>query len=155
MYVNNIYFWTIFGMFYIVATLYFTSHMYYMGVISLDCGLFARVSHFFRYLFNLKNFQNICLPFPHISTFIAESTPPSHRCNLTSKPRYPNRFWLTSFITILNWGAATAGVLTTPANFPGFLLTAFVLNSLAYFAYYALMKIFVHKEVEISLGEHR
>ena len=50
MYVQTIYFWIGFAVLYIVATLYFTSHMYYMGVISLDCGIFARISHFFRYL---------------------------------------------------------------------------------------------------------
>lgn len=49
-YVQTIYFWIFFALLYTIATLYFTSHMYYMGVISLDCGIFSRISHFFRFV---------------------------------------------------------------------------------------------------------
>lgn len=115
-YVNNIYFWTIFGMFYIVATLYFTSHMYYMGVISLDCGLFARVSHFFR-----------------------------NDLRSSLKPMYIDRFIYLVLVVTLNFVAAILGVVFTPSDFPSFLLAVFLLNLMVYFIYYLIMK-FIHGE---------
>eukprot|EP00116_Pleurobrachia_bachei_P008060 sb/3468322/ len=98
------------------ATLYFTSHMYYMGVISLDCGIFGRISHFFR------------------TDFIS-----------SPKPLYMDRFIFLVLVVTLNFAAAVLGVVFMPSDFPSFLLAVFLINLLAYFAYYVIMK-FIHGE---------
>ncbi|XP_063679472.1 SID1 transmembrane family member 1-like isoform X2 [Bolinopsis microptera] len=115
-YVQTIYFWICFAVLYIVATLYFTSHMYYMGVISLDCGIFARISHFFR------------------TDFFT-----------SPKPLYMDRFVFLVLVVTLNFAAAILGVVFQPGDFPSFLLAVFLINLLAYFAYYVIMK-FIHSE---------
>lgn len=115
-YVQTIYFWITFAIVYIIATLYFTSHMYYMGVISLDCGIFARMSHFFR------------------TDFFT-----------SPKPLYMDRFVFLVLVVTLNFAAAVLGVVFIPSDFPSFLLAVFLINLLAYFAYYVIMK-FIHGE---------
>lgn len=115
-YVQTTYFWVMFATLYVVATLYFTSHMYYMGVISLDCGLFSRVSHFFR------------------TDFVT-----------SPRPLYMDRFVFLILVLTLNFAAAICGVVFQPGDFPSFLLAVFLINLMAYFSYYVIMK-FIHAE---------
>jgi flagellar biogenesis protein FliO len=53
----------------------------------------------------------------------------------------------------LNFAAAILGVVFNPTDFPSFLLAVFLINLLAYFAYYVIMK-FIHGEVNSPAFRH-
>lgn len=57
-----------------------------------------------------------------------------------------DRFVFLVLVVTLNFAAAILGVVFQPGDFPSFLLAVFLINLLAYFAYYVIMK-FIHGEV--------
>ena len=57
-----------------------------------------------------------------------------------------DRFVFLVLVVTLNFAAAILGVVFQPGDFPSFLLAVFLINLLAYFAYYVIMK-FIHSEV--------
>ena len=62
------------------------------------------------------------------------------------RPLYMDRFVFLVLVLTLNFSAAILGVIFMPSDFPSFLLAVFLINLLAYFAYYVLMK-FINGEV--------
>ena len=65
------------------------------------------------------------------------------------KPLYMDRFVFLILVVTLNFAAAILGVVFQPLDFPSFLLAVFLINLLAYFAYYVIMK-FIHGEVLLA-----
>ena len=88
----------------------------------------------------------------HISMFQTNHTPIYDKFSFRTdfftspKPLYMDRFVFLVLVVTLNFAAAILGVVFQPGDFPSFLLAVFLINLLAYFAYYVIMK-FIHSEV--------
>ena len=68
------------------------------------------------------------------------------------RPLYMDRFVFLILVLTLNFAAAISGVVFQPGDFPSFLLAVFLINLMAYFSYYVIMK-FIHAEVTLRLTD--
>ncbi|XP_018574212.1 SID1 transmembrane family member 1 isoform X2 [Anoplophora glabripennis] len=117
---GNTVFWSFFIVIYILTCLYLSIKIYYMGCWSISKSSVRHIYHII------------------ISDFW------SGPLNVL-KPCYLARFVLLSLGNVCNWGLAFFAIYKHPKNFPVFLLTIFMANTLLYFFFYIVMK-YLNKE---------
>uniref|UniRef100_A0A452IJN3 Uncharacterized protein n=1 Tax=Gopherus agassizii TaxID=38772 RepID=A0A452IJN3_9SAUR len=115
---NNVWFWVIFSVIHVVASLALSTQIYYMGrfkidVSDTDFGIFRRV---------VMVLYTDCF----------------QQC---SRPMYMDRMVLLIVGNLVNWSFAVFGLVYRPRDFASYMLGIFICNLLLYLAFYIIMKL--------------
>ncbi|KAM4590352.1 SID1 transmembrane family member 2 isoform 2-T2 [Fundulus diaphanus] len=110
---GNMVFWIVFSVIHIVATLFLSTQLYYMGRWRLDAGILRRIVYVI---------YTDCI----------------RQC---SGPMYIDRMVLLVMGNIVNWSLAAYGLIERPNDFASYLLAIAICNLLLYFAFYIIMKL--------------
>lgn len=110
---GNLVFWIVFSVIHILATLFLSTQLYYMGRWRLDSGILRRVVYII---------YTDCI----------------RQC---SGPMYIDRMVLLVMGNIVNWSLAAYGLIERPNDFASYLLAIAICNLLLYFAFYIIMKL--------------
>lgn len=121
---GNLVFWIFFIIIYVLTCFYLSIKIYYMGCWSISKSSMRHIYHIL------------------VSDFW------SGPLNVL-KPCYLARFVLLALGNICNWGLALFALYKHPKNFPVFLLTIFMANTLLYFFFYIVMKYLNKEKVRI------
>uniref|UniRef100_A0A8C3XLJ5 SID1 transmembrane family member 1 n=1 Tax=Chelydra serpentina TaxID=8475 RepID=A0A8C3XLJ5_CHESE len=114
---NNVWFWVIFSVIHIMASLALSTQIYYMGRFKIgkpdDFGIFRRV---------VMVLYTDCF----------------QQC---SRPMYMDRMVLLIVGNLVNWSFAVFGLVYRPRDFASYMLGIFICNLLLYLAFYIIMKL--------------
>ncbi|KAL8202626.1 UNVERIFIED_CONTAM: SID1 transmembrane member 1 [Gekko kuhli] len=110
---NSVWFWVLFSIVHVVASLGLSTQIYYMGRFKIDLGIFRRV-------------------------FMVLYTDCIQQC---SRPMYMDRMVLLIVGNLVNWSFAIFGLVYRPKDFASYLLGIFICNLLLYLAFYVIMKL--------------
>nr|XP_019590407.1 PREDICTED: SID1 transmembrane family member 1 isoform X4 [Rhinolophus sinicus] len=115
---NDVWFWVIFSMIHILASLALSTQIYYVGrfkidVSDTDLGIFRRAA---------MVLYTDCI----------------HQC---SRPLYMDRMVLLIVGNLVNWSFALFGLIYRPRDFASYMLGIFICNLLLYLAFYIIMKL--------------
>ncbi|XP_038255134.1 SID1 transmembrane family member 1 isoform X2 [Dermochelys coriacea] len=115
---NDVWFWVIFSIIHIVASLALSTQIYYMGRFKIDVpdtdfGIFRRVA---------MVLYTDCI----------------QQC---SRPTYMDRMVLLIVGNLVNWSFAVFGLVYRPRDFASYMLGIFICNLLLYLAFYIIMKL--------------
>uniref|UniRef100_A0A3Q2UJI0 SID1 transmembrane family member 2 n=1 Tax=Fundulus heteroclitus TaxID=8078 RepID=A0A3Q2UJI0_FUNHE len=110
---GNMVFWIVFSVIHILATMFLSTQLYYMGRWRLDAGILRRIVYVI---------YTDCI----------------RQC---SGPMYIDRMVLLVMGNIVNWSLAAYGLIERPNDFASYLLAIAICNLLLYFAFYIIMKL--------------
>ncbi|XP_015268384.1 PREDICTED: SID1 transmembrane family member 1 [Gekko japonicus] len=115
---NSVWFWVLFSIVHVVASLGLSTQIYYMGRFKIDVsepdlGIFQRA-------------------------FMVLYTDCIQQC---SRPMYMDRMVLLIVGNLVNWSFAIFGLVYRPKDFASYLLGIFICNLLLYLAFYVIMKL--------------
>ncbi|KAM9628357.1 SID1 transmembrane family member 1 isoform 2-T2 [Morphnus guianensis] len=110
---NDMWFWVIFSMIHVLASLALSTQIYYMGRFKIDLGIFRRAA---------MVLYTDCI----------------QQC---SRPMYMDRMVLLIVGNLVNWSFAIFGLLYRPRDFASYILGIFICNLLLYLAFYIIMKL--------------
>ncbi|NXA57074.1 SIDT1 protein, partial [Nothocercus julius] len=110
---NDMWFWGIFSMIHILASLALSTQIYYMGRFKIDLGIFRRA---------VMVLYTDCI----------------QQC---SRPMYMDRMVLLIVGNLVNWSFAVFGLVYRPRDFASYILGIFICNLLLYLAFYIIMKL--------------
>ncbi|XP_066203386.1 SID1 transmembrane family member 1 isoform X1 [Saccopteryx leptura] len=111
---NDVWFWVIFTLIHILASLALSTQIYYMGRFKIaDLGIFRRAA---------MVLYTDCI----------------HQC---SRPLYMDRMVLLIVGNLVNWSFALFGLIYRPRDFASYMLGIFICNLLLYLAFYIIMKL--------------
>ncbi|XP_019383036.1 PREDICTED: SID1 transmembrane family member 1 isoform X4 [Gavialis gangeticus] len=110
---NNMWFWAIFSVIHVFASLALSTQIYYMGRFKIDFGIFRRAA---------MVLYTDCI----------------QQC---SRPMYMDRMVLLVAGNLVNWSFAIFGLVYRPRDFASYLLGIFICNLLLYLAFYIIMKL--------------
>uniref|UniRef100_U3JRD5 Uncharacterized protein n=1 Tax=Ficedula albicollis TaxID=59894 RepID=U3JRD5_FICAL len=110
---NDMWFWVIFSMIHVLASLALSTQIYYMGRFKIDMGIFRRA---------VMVLYTDCI----------------QQC---SRPMYMDRMVLLIVGNLVNWSFAIFGLLYRPRDFASYILGIFICNLLLYLAFYIIMKL--------------
>ncbi|XP_063081058.1 SID1 transmembrane family member 1 isoform X3 [Cavia porcellus] len=111
---NDVWFWVIFSVVHILASLALSAQIYYMGRFKIaDLGIFRRAA---------MVFYTDCI----------------QQC---SWPLYMDRMVLLTVGNLVNWSFALFGLIYRPRDFASYMLGIFICNLLLYLAFYIIMKL--------------
>uniref|UniRef100_A0A8C6ZB75 SID1 transmembrane family member 1 n=1 Tax=Nothoprocta perdicaria TaxID=30464 RepID=A0A8C6ZB75_NOTPE len=110
---NDMWFWDIFSMIHVLASLALSTHIYYMGRFKIDLGIFRRA---------VMVLYTDCI----------------QQC---SRPMYMDRMVLLIVGNLVNWSFAIFGLVYRPRDFASYILGIFICNLLLYLAFYIIMKL--------------
>ncbi|XP_032943416.1 SID1 transmembrane family member 1 isoform X3 [Rhinolophus ferrumequinum] len=115
---NDVWFWVIFSVIHILASLALSTQIYYVGrfkidVSDTDFGIFRRAA---------MVLYTDCI----------------HQC---SRPLYMDRMVLLIVGNLVNWSFALFGLIYRPRDFASYMLGIFICNLLLYLAFYIIMKL--------------
>ncbi|KAM8820620.1 SID1 transmembrane family member 1 [Eudromia elegans] len=110
---NDMWFWDIFSMIHILASLALSTQIYYMGRFKIDLGVFRRA---------VMVLYTDCI----------------RQC---SQPMYMDRMVLLVVGNLVNWSFAIFGLVYRPRDFASYILGIFICNLLLYLAFYIIMKL--------------
>ncbi|XP_074070634.1 SID1 transmembrane family member 1 isoform X2 [Macrotis lagotis] len=110
---NDVWFWVIFSVIHILASLALSTQIYYMGRFKIDWGIFRRIA-------------------------MVLYTDCFHQC---SRPMYMDRMVLLIVGNLVNWSFALFGLVYRPRDFASYMLGIFICNLLLYLAFYIIMKL--------------
>ncbi|KAM6474987.1 SID1 transmembrane family member 1 isoform 2-T2 [Liasis olivaceus] len=110
---KNVWFWALFSIIHVVASLGLSTQIYYMGRFKIDLGIFRRV-------------------------VIVLYTDYIQQC---SRPMYIDRMILLVVGNLVNWSFAIFGLVYRPRDFASYMLGIFICNLLLYLAFYVIMKL--------------
>uniref|UniRef100_A0A8D0C166 SID1 transmembrane family member 1 n=1 Tax=Salvator merianae TaxID=96440 RepID=A0A8D0C166_SALMN len=110
---NALWFWILFSIIHVVASLGLSTQIYYMGRFKIDFGIFRRA-------------------------FMVIYTDCIQQC---SWPMYTDRMVLLVVGNLVNWSLAIFGLVYRPKDFASYLLGIFICNLLLYLAFYVIMKL--------------
>ncbi|XP_036075256.1 SID1 transmembrane family member 1 isoform X3 [Rousettus aegyptiacus] len=115
---NDVWFWAIFSVIHILASLALSTQIYYMGrfkidVSDTDLGIFRRAA-------------------------MVVYTDCIQQC---SRPLYMDRMVLLIVGNLVNWSFALFGLIYRPRDFASYMLGIFICNLLLYLAFYIIMKL--------------
>ncbi|XP_073166195.1 SID1 transmembrane family member 1 isoform X3 [Lepidochelys kempii] len=111
---NDVWFWVIFSVIHVVASLALSTQIYYMGRFKIaDFGIFRRVA---------MVLYTDCI----------------QQC---SRPMYMDRMVLLIVGNLVNWSFAVFGLVYRPRDFASYMLGIFICNLLLYLAFYIIMKL--------------
>ncbi|KAH0628609.1 hypothetical protein JD844_009967 [Phrynosoma platyrhinos] len=114
---NSVWFWVLFSVIHVVASLGLSTQIYYMGRFNIDVsdpdfGIFQRA---------MMVLYTDCI----------------QQC---SRPMYMDRMVLLVVGNLVNWSFAIFGLVYRPKDFASYLLGIFICNLLLYLAFYVIMK---------------
>uniref|UniRef100_A0A493T227 SID1 transmembrane family member 1 n=1 Tax=Anas platyrhynchos platyrhynchos TaxID=8840 RepID=A0A493T227_ANAPP len=109
---NGMWFWVIFSMIHVLASLALSTQIYYMGRFKIDLGIFRRAA---------MVLYTDCI----------------QQC---SRPMYMDRMVLLIVGNLVNWSFAIFGLVYRPRDFASYILGIFICNLLLYLAFYIIMK---------------
>ncbi|NXP37484.1 SIDT1 protein, partial [Leiothrix lutea] len=115
---NDVWFWVIFSMIHVLASLALSTQIYYMGRFKID-GPESDVGMFRRAVMVL---YTDCI----------------QQC---SRPMYMDRMVLLIVGNLVNWSFAIFGLVYRPRDFASYILGIFICNLLLYLAFYIIMKL--------------
>uniref|UniRef100_A0A803YSB8 SID1 transmembrane family member 1 n=1 Tax=Meleagris gallopavo TaxID=9103 RepID=A0A803YSB8_MELGA len=110
---NDMWFWVIFSLIHVLASLALSTQIYYMGRFKMDLGIFRRAA---------MVLYTDCI----------------QQC---SRPMYMDRMVLLIVGNLVNWSFAIFGLVYRPRDFASYILGIFICNLLLYLAFYIIMKI--------------
>ncbi|XP_041887101.1 SID1 transmembrane family member 1 isoform X1 [Corvus kubaryi] len=115
---NDMWFWVIFSMIHVLASLALSTQIYYMGRFKIDgpdsdLGIFRRA---------VMVLYTDCI----------------QQC---SRPMYMDRMVLLIVGNVVNWSFAIFGLVYRPRDFASYILGIFICNLLLYLAFYIIMKL--------------
>ncbi|XP_034267001.1 SID1 transmembrane family member 1 isoform X4 [Pantherophis guttatus] len=115
---KNVWFWVLFSIIHVVASLGLSTQIYYMGRFKIDVsdpdlGVFRRIA-------------------------IVLYTDYIQQC---SRPMYMDRMILLVVGNLVNWSFAIFGLVYRPRDFASYMLGIFICNLLLYLAFYVIMKL--------------
>ncbi|XP_078512031.1 SID1 transmembrane family member 1 [Lissotriton helveticus] len=110
---DNVWFWVIFTVIHVMASLALSTHIYYMGRFKIDFGIFRRIAAIL---------YTDCI----------------QQC---SRPMYMDRMVLLIVGNLVNWSFAIFGLVYRPRDFASYMLGIFICNLLLYLAFYIIMKL--------------
>ncbi|XP_078242863.1 SID1 transmembrane family member 1 isoform X3 [Pogona vitticeps] len=115
---NSVWFWVLFSVIHVIASLGLSTQIYYMGRFKIDVsepdfGIFQRA-------------------------FMVLYTDCIQQC---SRPMYMDRMVLLVVGNLVNWSFAIFGLVYRPKDFASYLLGIFICNLLLYLAFYVIMKL--------------
>ncbi|GAB0177590.1 SID1 transmembrane family member 1 [Grus japonensis] len=110
---NDVWFWVIFSMIHVLASLALSTQIYYMGRFKIDLGIFRRAA---------MVLYTDCI----------------QQC---SRPMYMDRMVLLIVGNLVNWSFAIFGLVYRPRDFASYILGIFICNLLLYLAFYIIMKL--------------
>uniref|UniRef100_A0A8D2P108 SID1 transmembrane family member 1 n=1 Tax=Zosterops lateralis melanops TaxID=1220523 RepID=A0A8D2P108_ZOSLA len=110
---NDMWFWVIFSMIHVLASLALSTQIYYMGRFKIDVGMFRRA---------VMVLYTDCI----------------QQC---SRPMYMDRMVLLIVGNLVNWSFAIFGLVYRPRDFASYILGIFICNLLLYLAFYIIMKL--------------
>uniref|UniRef100_A0A8C6XK34 SID1 transmembrane family member 1 n=1 Tax=Naja naja TaxID=35670 RepID=A0A8C6XK34_NAJNA len=110
---KNVWFWVLFSIIHVVASLGLSTQIYYMGRFKIDLGIFRRIA-------------------------IVLYTDYIQQC---SRPMYMDRMILLVVGNLVNWSLAIYGLVYRPRDFASYMLGIFICNLLLYLAFYVIMKL--------------
>uniref|UniRef100_A0A8B9BHD3 SID1 transmembrane family member 1 n=1 Tax=Anser brachyrhynchus TaxID=132585 RepID=A0A8B9BHD3_9AVES len=110
---NGMWFWVIFSMIHVLASLALSTQIYYMGRFKIDLGIFRRAA---------MVLYTDCI----------------QQC---SRPMYMDRMVLLIVGNLVNWSFAIFGLVYRPRDFASYILGIFICNLLLYLAFYIIMKL--------------
>uniref|UniRef100_A0A8B9QA02 SID1 transmembrane family member 1 n=1 Tax=Apteryx owenii TaxID=8824 RepID=A0A8B9QA02_APTOW len=110
---NDMWFWVIFSVIHVVASLALSTQIYYMGRFKIDLGIFRRAA---------MVLYTDCI----------------QQC---SRPMYMDRMVLLIVGNLVNWSFAIFGLVYRPRDFASYILGIFICNLLLYLAFYIIMKV--------------
>uniref|UniRef100_A0A8C0EXR1 SID1 transmembrane family member 1 n=2 Tax=Bubo bubo TaxID=30461 RepID=A0A8C0EXR1_BUBBB len=110
---NDMWFWVIFSMIHVLASLALSTQIYYMGRFKIDLGIFRRAA---------MVLYTDCI----------------QQC---SRPMYMDRMVLLIVGNLVNWSFAIFGLVYRPRDFASYILGIFICNLLLYLAFYIIMKL--------------
>ncbi|KAJ7317943.1 hypothetical protein JRQ81_004105, partial [Phrynocephalus forsythii] len=110
---NSIWFWVLFSVIHVIASLGLSTQIYYMGRFKIDFGIFQRA-------------------------FLVLYTDCIQQC---SRPMYMDRMVLLVVGNLVNCSFAIFGLVYRPKDFASYLLGIFICNLLLYLAFYVIMKL--------------
>uniref|UniRef100_A0A670ZFB0 SID1 transmembrane family member 1 n=1 Tax=Pseudonaja textilis TaxID=8673 RepID=A0A670ZFB0_PSETE len=110
---KNVWFWVLFSIIHVVASLGLSTQIYYMGRFKIDLGIFRRIA-------------------------IVLYTDYIQQC---SRPMYMDRMILLVVGNLVNWSFAIFGLVYRPRDFASYMLGIFICNLLLYLAFYVIMKL--------------
>ncbi|XP_076204355.1 SID1 transmembrane family member 1 isoform X3 [Aptenodytes patagonicus] len=110
---NDMWFWVIFSMIHVLASLALSTQIYYMGRFKIDLGIFRRAA---------MVLYTDCI----------------QQC---SRPMYMDRMVLLIVGNLVNWSFAIFGLVYRPRDFASYILGIFICNLLLYLAFYIIMKV--------------
>uniref|UniRef100_A0ABM5FR11 SID1 transmembrane family member 1 isoform X2 n=1 Tax=Pogona vitticeps TaxID=103695 RepID=A0ABM5FR11_9SAUR len=110
---NSVWFWVLFSVIHVIASLGLSTQIYYMGRFKIDFGIFQRA-------------------------FMVLYTDCIQQC---SRPMYMDRMVLLVVGNLVNWSFAIFGLVYRPKDFASYLLGIFICNLLLYLAFYVIMKL--------------
>ncbi|KFU86460.1 SID1 transmembrane family member 1, partial [Chaetura pelagica] len=115
---NDVWFWVIFSLIHVLASLALSTQIYYMGRFKIDgpdsdLGIFRRAA---------MVLYTDCI----------------QQC---SRPMYMDRMVLLIVGNLVNWSFAIFGLVYRPRDFASYILGIFICNLLLYLAFYIIMKL--------------
>ncbi|XP_061494175.1 SID1 transmembrane family member 1 isoform X1 [Rhineura floridana] len=110
---NAVWFWILFSVIHVVASLGLSTQIYYMGRFKIDVGIFQRA---------IMVLYTDCI----------------QQC---SWPVYTDRMVLLVVGNLVNWSFAIFGLVYRPKDFASYMLGIFICNLLLYLAFYVIMKL--------------
>ncbi|XP_062984981.1 SID1 transmembrane family member 1 isoform X2 [Elgaria multicarinata webbii] len=110
---NAVWFWVLFSVIHVVASLGLSTQIYYMGRFKIDFGIFRRA---------IMVLYTDCI----------------QQC---SRPMYVDRMILLVAGNLVNWSFAIFGLVYRPKDFASYMLGIFICNLLLYLAFYVIMKL--------------
>ncbi|XP_058411788.1 SID1 transmembrane family member 1 isoform X2 [Diceros bicornis minor] len=110
---NEVWFWVIFSIIHILASLALSTQIYYMGRFKIDLGIFRRAA--------MVVYTDCC-----------------QQC---SRPLYMDRMVLLVVGNLVNGSFALFGLIYRPRDFASYMLGIFICNLLLYLAFYIIMKL--------------
>uniref|UniRef100_A0A670JWX7 SID1 transmembrane family member 1 n=1 Tax=Podarcis muralis TaxID=64176 RepID=A0A670JWX7_PODMU len=110
---NALWFWILFSVIHVVASLGLSTQIYYMGRFKIDFGIFQRA---------VMVLYTDCI----------------QQC---SWPMYTDRMVLLVVGNLVNWSFAIFGLVYRPKDFASYMLGIFICNLLLYLAFYVIMKL--------------
>ncbi|XP_053153719.1 SID1 transmembrane family member 1 isoform X2 [Hemicordylus capensis] len=110
---NAVWFWVLFSVIHVIASLGLSTQIYYMGRFKIDFGIFRRA---------VMVLYTDCI----------------QQC---SRPMYMDRMVLLVVGNLVNWSFAIFGLVYRPKDFASYMLGIFICNLLLYLAFYVIMKL--------------
>uniref|UniRef100_H3B1E4 SID1 transmembrane family member 1 n=1 Tax=Latimeria chalumnae TaxID=7897 RepID=H3B1E4_LATCH len=110
---NDVWFWVMFSVIHVTASLGLSTQIYFMGRFKIDIGILKRVG---------MVLYTDCI----------------QQCN---RPTYMDRMALLILGNLVNWSFAVFGLVSRPKDFASYLVGIFICNLLLYLTFYIIMKL--------------